>query len=157
MSTTDELVTRLRDAHEAVALFPEERATGFNDLLALRNMVPDAADAIETLTRERDEARAEASKFEAQYCEALESKIRERLKAFHRITALEADKARLREALRYVDGEATAGIGYEAMLYYRKREDREDPDSVPTGLRSAGHIKMAMIREKARAVLEATP
>jgi hypothetical protein len=57
MTDTTELVARLRNAYAVVAEFPEKRATGFLDLLELRNMVPQAADAIERLTRERDEAR----------------------------------------------------------------------------------------------------
>lgn len=70
-----------------------------------------------------------------------------------RVTALEAECARMNKALKYVIAEATSGIAYEAMLNYKKPEDRANPDGVIPGLRTSGHIKMSMIRDEARAAL----
>lgn len=59
-----DLVERLRAAYALVAEWPEHKPDGFANLLALRNLTPEAADAItalkqenERLTQERDEAR----------------------------------------------------------------------------------------------------
>jgi hypothetical protein len=41
-----ELVKRLREAYAKVSDWPERKPDGFLDLLALRNLVPDAADAL---------------------------------------------------------------------------------------------------------------
>jgi cell division protein FtsB len=80
MSTTDELVFNLRDQHDMLGPIALE-----------------AADAIETLTRERDEAREACamnndthSRISADYTQTIRA-----LEA--RITKLEADKARLRD------------------------------------------------------------
>ena len=61
MSESDEvkLVERLRVSHDRVSEFPEARGMAvIMDLLALRNIVPEAADTIERLVAERDEARS---------------------------------------------------------------------------------------------------
>lgn len=47
-----DLVKRLREAYGEVACFPENKSDGFMLLLALRNIVPEAADRIEQLERE---------------------------------------------------------------------------------------------------------
>lgn len=60
MSESDEvkLVERLRVSHDRVSEFPEVRGmAGIMDLLALRNIVPEAADTIERLVAERDDLR----------------------------------------------------------------------------------------------------
>jgi len=53
--TDEELVKALRDTYDLVKMWPEKRPDGFTNLLVLRNLVPDTADRLEALTKERDE------------------------------------------------------------------------------------------------------
>lgn len=51
-------VAELRKAYALVAEFPESKPDGFMNLLALRNLTPDAADTIEALAASVDRANA---------------------------------------------------------------------------------------------------
>lgn len=59
---SDELVKRLQNAYGLVAEWPEKSPDGFMNLLALRNMTPEAVDTIEALTAERDAMRAQVKR-----------------------------------------------------------------------------------------------
>ena len=65
------------------------------------------------------------------------------------IERLEAENARLRDALVSVDAECTCAIAYEELpaIY-------DYLDDIPNGLRTVAHIKLAMVRGYARAALE---
>ena len=56
--TNEELVKRLRDTYDLVKMWPEKQPDGFTNLLVLRNLVPDTADRIEALTKERNALRS---------------------------------------------------------------------------------------------------
>lgn len=56
----DALVKRLREAYALVAVWPETRVDGLSDLLALRNMVSEAADMLTALAAKLAEAEAAA-------------------------------------------------------------------------------------------------
>ena len=71
------------------------------------------------------------------------------------IEAQDARIERLEKALKDAVDEATAGIAYESMPIGFK--EYKSHDELPNGLRTSGHIKMSMIREKARAALENKP
>jgi hypothetical protein len=64
-----------------------------------------------------------------------------------KITALEARVKELEAALKDVDAECTAAIGYEPIPKGYTAED------VPNGLRTVSHIKLAMIRGYVRTAL----
>jgi ParB-like chromosome segregation protein Spo0J len=116
MSTTDELVAKARADLQGMIL-PKKAADAVVVLI----------DAIETLTRERDEALGLLNANEDSHREAVE-----------RATKLEADKARLREAL-------------EGMIGLYPDDTKRAPD-LNTGLRiSYGELRAA------REALEATP
>jgi hypothetical protein len=56
--TDEELVKALRDTYDLVKMWPEKQPDGFTNLLVLRNLVPDTADRIEALTKERNALRS---------------------------------------------------------------------------------------------------
>ena len=103
MSTTDELVARLRLRREAEFIDGYERVEWEDDDALY------AADTIETLTRERDEARQWVDD-ESRKLENMEARADA---AEARIAKLEADKARLREALEEMHEAALSGYFYE--------------------------------------------
>ncbi len=62
---TDDIVERLRLAHDAVKLWPENDPAGFIKLLELRNLVPEGVTALEA-------AEARVRELEAKLAEAYE-------------------------------------------------------------------------------------
>lgn len=66
------LVERLRAAYALVEMWPEREPDGFSNLLALRNLTPEAADALEALQAEvaTQKARADDMHRRAQQAEA---------------------------------------------------------------------------------------
>lgn len=126
MSDDLELVKRLREAHARVSLFPENRGMdGFMDLLALRNEVPAAADAIEALTAEVDALKEQQMKNAANAGRAVCEVIEQKEKA-------EAEAARLREGITqfiaYADNAPKriigSGVGGQTMEETLKRAGR---------------------------------
>lgn len=74
----DDLIERLREAYGKVAAWPENRmkpdavedlGEGFTDLLKLRNLAPEAADALAAKDKALEELRAELERVKKALCE----------------------------------------------------------------------------------------
>jgi hypothetical protein len=109
----EDLVKRLLDAFDLVKEWPEKDPNGFMNLLALRNLVPEAAARIAELEAERDHAWDMVAKADAATARCAAESLEDKIRADRLAAMLKEAKEVLRDV---VADENCWGVRAEALL-----------------------------------------